>query len=184
MSGSRFQNVDGAVSKEPSGQGFSGSASTSGPFPLVASLESAMDAPLSPRELPFLAEERADVTILFGGLTWKHERLIEGLLAGAGYRCQALPETDRAAHELGKEFCASGLCNPVYFTAGNLIRFLRQLEAIRAQSRRDRQTLCLFHSSMRRPVPLQYVRGGIPYGATGRRIRRIPHPLLFSGSRY
>ncbi len=89
-----------------------------------------MDAPLSPRELPFLAEERADVTILFGGLTWKHERLIEGLLAGAGYRCQALPETDRAAHELGKEFCASGLCNPVYFTAGNLIRFLRQLEAI------------------------------------------------------
>lgn len=85
--------------------------------------------PLRPQELPFLAEERGEVTILLGGLTWKHERLIEGLLAGAGYRCQALPETDRAAHELGKEFCASGLCNPVYFTAGNLIRFLRQLEA-------------------------------------------------------
>jgi predicted nucleotide-binding protein (sugar kinase/HSP70/actin superfamily) len=68
------------------------------------------------------------VTILFGGLTWKHERLIEGLLKGAGYRCQHLPETDRAAHELGKEFCASGLCNPVYFTAGNLIRFLQEKE--------------------------------------------------------
>jgi predicted nucleotide-binding protein (sugar kinase/HSP70/actin superfamily) len=87
-----------------------------------------IDLPLCPIELPFLAEERDCVTILFGGLTWKHEWLIEGLLAGAGYRCKALPETDRGAHELGKEFCASGLCNPVYFTVGNLIRYLRQLE--------------------------------------------------------
>jgi predicted nucleotide-binding protein (sugar kinase/HSP70/actin superfamily) len=79
-----------------------------------------------PREYPFTAEERGAVTILFGGLTWKHERLIEGLLAGAGYLCQHLPETDRSAHELGKEYCASGLCNPVYFTVGNLIRFLQE----------------------------------------------------------
>ena len=99
------------------------------PKPFQASTKIAIDSYLCPRELPFLAEECADVTILFGGLTWKHEWLIAGLLAGAGYRCQALPETDRAAHELGKEYCASGLCNPVYFTAGNLIRFLRQLEA-------------------------------------------------------
>ncbi len=84
--------------------------------------------PLRPIELPFTARERDTVTILFAGLTWKHERLIEGLLRGAGYRCQSLPETDRAAHELGKEFCASGLCNPVYFTVGNLIRFLQQEE--------------------------------------------------------
>ncbi len=84
--------------------------------------------PLRPIELPFTARERDTVTILFAGLTWKHERLIEGLLRGAGYRCQRLPETDRAAHELGKEFCASGLCNPVYFTVGNLIRFLQQEE--------------------------------------------------------
>jgi predicted nucleotide-binding protein (sugar kinase/HSP70/actin superfamily) len=99
------------------------------PAPLPRSTEGPLDSRLYPDELPFLEEERGDVTILFGGLTWKHERLITGLLAGAGYRCQALPETDRAAHELGKEYCASGLCNPVYFTVGNLIRFLRQLEA-------------------------------------------------------
>jgi predicted nucleotide-binding protein (sugar kinase/HSP70/actin superfamily) len=68
------------------------------------------------------------VTILFGGLTWKHERLIEGLLAGAGYLCQRLSETDRAAHEIAQEYCASGLCNPVYFTAGNLLRYLRRLQ--------------------------------------------------------
>jgi hypothetical protein len=75
-----------------------------------------------------LAEERGSVTILFGGLTWKHERLIEGLLAGAGYLCQRLPETDRAAHEIAQEHCASGLCNPVYFTVGNLLRYLRRLQ--------------------------------------------------------
>jgi len=84
--------------------------------------------PLRPPELPFTASERDTVTILFGGLTWKHERLIDGLLQGAGYHCQRLPETDRAAHELGKEFCASGLCNPVYFTVGNLIRYLQNKE--------------------------------------------------------
>ena len=84
--------------------------------------------PLRPQELPFTAEERGSVTILFGGLTWKHERLIEGLLGGAGYRAQRLPETDRAAHEIAQEYCASGLCNPVYFTVGNLLRFLRRLQ--------------------------------------------------------
>jgi predicted nucleotide-binding protein (sugar kinase/HSP70/actin superfamily) len=85
-------------------------------------------SPLRPQELPFTAEERGSVTILFGGLTWKHERLIEGLLAGAGYLCQRLPETDRAAHGLAQEYCASGLCNPVYFTVGNLLRYLRRLQ--------------------------------------------------------
>jgi predicted nucleotide-binding protein (sugar kinase/HSP70/actin superfamily) len=83
---------------------------------------------LRPKELPFTAEERGSVTILFGGLTWKHERLIEGLLAGAGYLCKHLPETDRGAHELALEYCASGMCNPVYFTIGNLLRYLRRLQ--------------------------------------------------------
>jgi len=86
------------------------------------------NGPLRPAELPFTEADRDSVTILFGGLTWKHERLIEGVLRGAGYRCQRLPETDREAHELGKEFCSTGLCNPVYFTVGNLIRFLKQQE--------------------------------------------------------
>jgi predicted nucleotide-binding protein (sugar kinase/HSP70/actin superfamily) len=97
----------------------------------VRASDSQADAPLRPLRPPehsFTASERGTVTILFGGLTWKHEKLIEGLLRGAGYLCQHLPETDREAHELGKEFCASGLCNPVYFTAGNLIRYLQQKE--------------------------------------------------------
>jgi predicted nucleotide-binding protein (sugar kinase/HSP70/actin superfamily) len=129
MSSPGFRIIEYASCRREADCDFIGIEEHRCPEPLLASMETAVDAPLCPQELPFLEEERRDVTILFGGLTWKHERLIEGLLAGSGYRCQALAETDRAAHELGKEFCASGLCNPVYFTAGNLIRFLRQLEA-------------------------------------------------------
>jgi predicted nucleotide-binding protein (sugar kinase/HSP70/actin superfamily) len=82
-----------------------------------------------PAERSFTAEERDRVTILFGGLTWKHERLIEGVFRGCGYRCQTLPNPDVAAFQTGKEYGNNGQCNPAYFTVGNLIRFLQSLEA-------------------------------------------------------
>jgi predicted nucleotide-binding protein (sugar kinase/HSP70/actin superfamily) len=82
-----------------------------------------------PAERPFTAEERDRVTILFGGLTWKHERLIERVFRGCGYRCQMLPNPDLAAFQTGKEYGNNGQCNPAYFTVGNLIRFLQSLEA-------------------------------------------------------
>lgn len=94
----------------------------------VPSRKATAARPIRPREHAFSVEDRAETTILFGGLTWKHERLIEGLLQGAGYKAERLPETDRAAHEIGKEYCSSGMCNPVYFTVGNLVRFLQQKE--------------------------------------------------------
>jgi predicted nucleotide-binding protein (sugar kinase/HSP70/actin superfamily) len=80
-------------------------------------------------ELPFLASERERVTIILGGLTWKHERLIQAVLLRNGYRAECLAQPDRDAHEIGKEYCASGLCNPVYFVTGSLIARLRELEA-------------------------------------------------------
>jgi len=46
-------------------------------FPVLTSLEVDPDSRLRPHEVPFLEGERGEVTILFGGLTWKHERLIE-----------------------------------------------------------------------------------------------------------
>src|ERR1035441_7001501 len=82
-----------------------------------------------PMERLFTAEERDRVTILFGGFTWKHERLIEAVFRGCGYRCQMLPNPDVAAFQTGKEFGNNGQCNPTYFTVGNLIEFLRSLEA-------------------------------------------------------
>jgi predicted nucleotide-binding protein (sugar kinase/HSP70/actin superfamily) len=79
-------------------------------------------------ERPFTAEERGRVTILFGGLTWKHEKLIQAVFQGSGYRCESLPNPDLRAYHLGKQFGNPGQCNPAYFTVGNLIGYLRGLE--------------------------------------------------------
>jgi predicted nucleotide-binding protein (sugar kinase/HSP70/actin superfamily) len=92
----------------------------------------ASDAPVHfrrPAERPFTVDERERVTILFGGLTQKHERLIEAVFASCGYTARPLPQTDLAACHLGKQYCNNGLCNPAYFTIGNLVRHLQQLEA-------------------------------------------------------
>jgi predicted nucleotide-binding protein (sugar kinase/HSP70/actin superfamily) len=82
-----------------------------------------------PMERPFTAEERDRVTILFGGFTWKHERFIEAMFRSCGYRFQMLPNPNVAAFQTGKEYGNNGQCNPTYFTVGNLIEFLRSLEA-------------------------------------------------------
>jgi len=82
-----------------------------------------------PVERPFLAHERDKVTILFGGLTWKHEALIKAVFEGNGYRCATLPNPVVADFQAGKEYGNNGQCNPTYFTVGNLVRFLQSLEA-------------------------------------------------------
>jgi len=81
-----------------------------------------------PVERPFTAEERGKVTILFGGLTWKHERLIQAVFKGCGYRCEIVPVPNVAAFQLGKEYGNNGQCNPTYFTVGNLVQYLQSLE--------------------------------------------------------
>ena len=40
---------------------------------------------------PFTRQERDDVTILFGGLHWRAERILQGVLEGAGYHARILP---------------------------------------------------------------------------------------------
>src|SRR5205823_11234479 len=82
-----------------------------------------------PQENPFLAHERGKVTILFGGLTWKHEELIKAVFRGSGYRCERLPNAVVADFQAGKEYGNNGQCNPTYFTVGNLVRFLQGVEA-------------------------------------------------------
>jgi predicted nucleotide-binding protein (sugar kinase/HSP70/actin superfamily) len=81
-----------------------------------------------PDDASFTADQRAEVTILLGGLTWRHERLVRAVLQNSGHRCECLPLPDREAHEIGKEYCGNNLCNPVYFTVGSLIQYLRGLE--------------------------------------------------------
>jgi predicted nucleotide-binding protein (sugar kinase/HSP70/actin superfamily) len=82
-----------------------------------------------PIERAFTAEERSRVTILFGGLTWKHEELIRAVFLGTGYHCERVPVPDVAGFQLGKEYGNNGQCNPTYFTVGNLVKYLQSLEA-------------------------------------------------------
>src|SRR4029453_15915963 len=82
-----------------------------------------------PVERPFTAAERNAVTILFGGLTWKHEWLIRSAFESAGYKVALLPAPDVAGFQLGKEFGNNGQFNPTYFMTGHLIKYLQGLEA-------------------------------------------------------
>src|SRR6202050_5059681 len=82
-----------------------------------------------PIELPFTSLQRDHTTILFGGLTWKHERLVHAALESLGYRCESVPVPNKKAFQLGKEYGNNGQCNPTYFTVGNLVQFAQDLEA-------------------------------------------------------
>jgi predicted nucleotide-binding protein (sugar kinase/HSP70/actin superfamily) len=86
--------------------------------------------------LKFLRSERATVTILLGGLTVAHDRLVEGAFRGLGYNIMALACPDQDALRVGKEFGNRGQCNPTYFTVGNLVKYLQELEAT-GLSRKD-----------------------------------------------
>jgi len=81
-----------------------------------------------PVERPFTKDQRGHTTLLFGGLTWKHEKLIHGALEGLGYIAEPMPTPNVMAFQTGKEFGNNGQCNPTYFTVGNLVQFLQSLE--------------------------------------------------------
>ena len=81
-----------------------------------------------PAERPFTREQRGRTTLLFGGLTWKHERLVHGALEGLGYLAEAVPTPNVRAFQTGKEYGNNGQCNPTYFTVGNLVQYLQSLE--------------------------------------------------------
>lgn len=82
-----------------------------------------------PIERPFTADERKKVTLLFGGLTWKHENLMKSVFQGSGYKTINIPTPDVPAFQTGKEYGNNGQCNPTYFTVGNLVQYLQKLEA-------------------------------------------------------
>ena len=82
----------------------------------------------TPVEKPFTKEQRGRTTLLFGGLTWKHEKLVHGALEGLGYRAEAVPTPNVKAFQTGKEYGNNGQCNPTYFTVGNLVQYLQSLE--------------------------------------------------------
>ena len=81
-----------------------------------------------PIENPFTKSQRDYTTILFGGFTWKHEKLVQGALESLGYKSEAIPVPNKKAFQLGKEYGNNGQCNPTYFTVGNLVEYVQHLE--------------------------------------------------------
>ena len=74
---------------------------------------------------PFRRDERESVTLLYGGLTWKHERLMQGVMHNLGYNAEPLPNVSRADLDAGKEMIDVGACCPTTFVTGNLVNFLK-----------------------------------------------------------
>ena len=85
------------------------------------------------RPKPFTKEEREKTTILYGGLTWKHERLMQGALENMKYNAMPLPNVTRDDLDAGKELIDVGACCPTIFTTGSLVNFLKQESAARGK---------------------------------------------------
>jgi predicted nucleotide-binding protein (sugar kinase/HSP70/actin superfamily) len=84
---------------------------------------------------PFTPEQREQVTILFGGLTWKHERLVQGAFHNMKYKAEPLPNISREDLDAGKELIDVGACCPTTFTTGSLVNFLKK--EVAQQSREE-----------------------------------------------
>ena len=82
------------------------------------------------RPRPFTREERDTTTLLFGGLTWKHERLMQGALHNLKYKAEPLPNIAREDLDAGKELIDVGACCPTIFTTGSLVNFLKKEVAL------------------------------------------------------
>jgi predicted nucleotide-binding protein (sugar kinase/HSP70/actin superfamily) len=78
------------------------------------------------RPRPFTRQDRDKVTILFGGLTWKHERLLQGAMQNLNYKAEPLPNINRADLDAGKELIDVGACCPTIFTTGSLVNLLKK----------------------------------------------------------
>jgi predicted nucleotide-binding protein (sugar kinase/HSP70/actin superfamily) len=77
------------------------------------------------RARSFTRAERDTVTILFGGLHWRAERVLEAVFANLGYQARALPPATKEDLLAGREVADIGQCCPTSFTTGNLVNFLR-----------------------------------------------------------
>ena len=66
-------------------------------------------------------------TLLLGGLTARHDRLIAAALRSLGYRARPIPVPTKSDYQAGREYGNNGQCNPTYFTVGALVNYLKHL---------------------------------------------------------
>ncbi len=74
---------------------------------------------------PFTKEDRDRVTILFGGLHWRVDRVLQGVFASQGYQTKLLPTATKDDLLTGREMADIGQCCPTSFVTGNLANFLK-----------------------------------------------------------
>src|SRR6266849_2172065 len=94
---------------------------------------------------PFVREEREKTTILFGGLTWKHERLVQGVFHNLNYNAQPLPNVARADLDAGKELIDVGACCPTIFTS--YLRKLTRLPVVKIVGQQAPTSISSFPAS-------------------------------------
>ena len=75
---------------------------------------------------PFTRAERDSVTILFGGLHWRVERVLQAVLESGGNKAEVLPVATKEDLLTGRETADIGQCCPTSFTTGNLVNFLKK----------------------------------------------------------
>ena len=91
-----------------------------------------------PFERRWTKDQRDSTTILWGGLTLAHEELLSDAMRSMGYNIQLLPCPDNESLTVGKEYGNRGQCNPTYYTVGNLVKYLKELEAKGEEDIEDR----------------------------------------------
>jgi predicted nucleotide-binding protein (sugar kinase/HSP70/actin superfamily) len=95
------------------------------------------------RPKPFTREERDTTTLLFGGLTWKHERMMQGALHNLKYKAEPLPNIAREDLDAGKELIDVGACCPTIFTTGSLVNFLKKEVALHGKEQTNQNYVYL-----------------------------------------
>ena len=126
----------------------------------------------SPR--PMTRDERDRVEILFGGLHWRAERVIQAVFENLGYHARPLPPATKSDLLLGRELADIGQCCPTSFTTGNLANFLRS-EASRIGRRARRRQIRLRDRGLVRRLPLRPVPPELRAGAAQSRAGLFPH---------
>src|SRR6186713_1034486 len=87
--------------------------------------------------LQFTKSEKANITLLIGGLTMAHDYLVSGAFTSLGYNTVPLDAPNYDALQVGKEFGNRGQCNPTYFTVGNLVKYLITLRDEKGMSSKE-----------------------------------------------
>jgi predicted nucleotide-binding protein (sugar kinase/HSP70/actin superfamily) len=91
-------------------------------------VQEAIEQWFEPAPRLFKKDDRKSTTIWVSGLTWSQDIFLAAALRGVGYDVRTMATPDNDALRYGKEFGNRGQCNPTYYTVGNLVKHLKDME--------------------------------------------------------